>query len=99
MNVFLGQPTESEKLWILANRVPAARAVTRIWWSNNESDYSDCPSNNGTFDDSCIPEEKNTYEIMKVEFGSDVTSIGNSAFSDSGLTSVAIPNSVTSIGQ
>ena len=78
---------------------PATRAVTRIWWSNDESDYSDCSSNNGTFNDSCFPEGKSNSDSVKVEFGSDVTSIGEDAFLEcTNLTSVTIPNSVTSIG-
>lgn len=77
----------------------ATRAVTRIWWSDDESDYSDCPSNNGTFDSNCFPEGKSNTDAVKVEFGSDVTSIGDYAFYEcSGLMSVTFPNSVTSIG-
>ena len=79
---------------------PATREVTRVWWSNDESDYSDCPSNNGTFDNICFPEEKYNYNAVKVEFGSDVTSIRNYAFDGcGGLMIVTIPNSVTSIGE
>lgn len=55
---------------------PATRAVTRIWWSNDESDYSDCPSNTGTFYNSSLPEEKYNSDAVKVEFGLDVTIIG-----------------------
>lgn len=80
---------------------PATRAVTRIWWSNDESDFSDYPSNSGTFDSSCIilPEGKNDYDAVKVEFGSDVTSIGDSTlYGYENLTDITIPESVTSIG-
>jgi hypothetical protein len=54
---------------------PATRSVTRVWWSNDESDYSDCQSHNGTFDSSCFPDGKTNTDAVKVEFGSDVTII------------------------
>lgn len=78
---------------------PAARAVTRVWWSNDESDYSDCPSNNGTFDSSCFPEGKSNYEIWKVEFGTDVRILGDYCFQGSSISSVVIPRTITSIGE
>lgn len=84
--------------WIKAHSQPA-RLVTRIWWSNDESDYSDCPSNNGTFDSSCFPSGKSAANAVKVEFGPDVTSIDDWVFSSClNLTSVMMPNNVTSIG-
>ena len=83
--------------WIKAHSQPA-RLVTRIWWSNDESDYSDCPSNNGTFDSSCFPSGKSAANAVKVEFGSDVTSIGFNVFEESEeLTHVTIPGNVISI--
>ena len=76
-----------------------ATTPTRIWWSDDESDFSDCPSNNGTFSSSCFPEGKSNYEAIKVEFGSDVTNIVEYAFfACENLTNAIIPNSVTSIG-
>ena len=38
------------------------------------------------------------YQISRVVIGTDVTSIGDNAFNSSTLTSVTIPDSVTSIG-
>ena len=76
---------------------PATRTVTRVWWSD-DSDYSDCPANNGTFGTDCLPEGKYNFNAVKIEFGSDVMIIGESAFQwCDGLTSVTIPDSVTSI--
>ena len=78
---------------------PSTRAETRIWWSNDESDCSDCPSNNGTFEYNCFPEEKHPSDAVKVEFGSDVAEIESGLFMlGSGLTSATIPTSVTTIG-
>lgn len=78
--------------------VPPPREFTRIWWSNDDSDYSDCPANNGTFKSSCLPEGKTNKDAVKVEFGSDVTSIGQMAFLNcTNLTSLIVPDSVTSI--
>jgi hypothetical protein len=78
---------------------PATRAVTRVWWSNDESDYSDYPSNDGTFDSSCFTDGKYNYMAVKAEFGSDVTIIDEMVFQMSEMvTSVTIPNTVREIG-
>ena len=98
VEVYLGNPPAHIVQWIKDHSGPAPRAVTRIWWSNDESNFSDCPSNNGTFDDTCFPTGKSNTDAVKVEFGSDVTSIGLEVFIDcSGLTNVTIPNSVIRI--
>lgn len=97
--IFLGMPPANIERWINDHAAPAARAATRIWWSNDESDYSDCPSNNGTFDSNCFPEGKSNSDAVKVEFGTDVTNIGDSAFEYcNSLHYVTIPNSVQNIG-
>ncbi len=41
---------------------------------------------------------ENTHALKQVTFPSNLTTIGNSAFKSSGLTSVALPDSVTTIG-
>lgn len=97
-NIFLGDPPSNVKQWIIDHIQPPTRSVTRIWWSNDKSDYSDCPSNDGTFDSSCFPSGKSAANAVKVEFGSDVTIINNFLFPWCfGLTSISIPNSVTTI--
>lgn len=99
VEIYLGNPPEHIVQWIKDHSGPAPRAVTRIWWSNDESDYSDCPSNNGTFDSDCFPEGKYSGDAVKAEFGSDVISIADEIFYNNiNLTSVTISDSVTSIG-
>ena len=99
VEVYLGNPPAHIVQWIKDHSGPAPRAVTRIWWSDDESDFSDCHSNNGIFDDTCFPTGKSNTDAVKVEFGSDVTSIGEWVFASCYyLTSVMIGNGVTSIG-
>lgn len=91
---------------------PASRAETRIWWSNNESDYNDyliegtldCPA---LIEKGLMPEGSGTEEQpfwnnspIKVEIGSAVTTIGYYVFYYcTNLMSVTIPDDVTSIGR
>ena len=75
---------------------PETRAVTRMWWSDDDSDYSDCPANNGTLDYECIPEGK--YNPVKVELGADVINIDGLFMGDTNLTNITIPNNVRVIG-
>ena len=80
---------------------PATRAETRIWWSNNESNYTDYPFE-GTIDNESLLEydENGTFATAyKIEIGNTVTVIYDYTFSwCSSITSIMLPNSVTSIG-
>jgi hypothetical protein len=73
--------------------------LTRVWWSNDESDYSDYPSNgDGTFNNSCFPEGKYSTNSVKIEFGTDVNSIADNTFTmGSFLTNIIISNTVRTI--
>ena len=90
---------------------PATRAETRIWWSSDESNYSDyliegaldCPA---LIEKGLMPEGSGTEaapywnnQPVKIEIGSAVTSLGEYVFNDcSNLTSITIPDDMTSIG-
>ena len=75
--------------------VPVGREITRAWWSDDESDYSDLSSDNGTFDSSCW--QDNT-SCIKIEFGNDVRIIGDWLFEGTDLESVVFGNNIQSIG-
>lgn len=106
--IYLGKPPQHVIDWI-KNR---PRPETRIWWSDEESDYNDyliegaldCPA---LIERGLMPEGSGTESEpswnnppVKVEIGSAVTSIGDWAFYDcDDLMSVTIPDRVTSIGQ
>ena len=76
---------------------PASHEKTWIWFDGQENyeefDWS------GEITNSMVSDAKNSRKIIKVEIGTNVTSIGSNALSYCiNLTSVTIPDSVTSIG-
>ena len=107
--IYLGNPPQYMIDWIKAHSKPAVKVETHIKFRDGmEGDYliegaMDCPA---LIAAGLMPPGSGT-EIgpgwnknpIEVEIGSAVTSIGDSAFYGcSGLTSVTIPSSVTSIG-
>lgn len=72
-------------------------ADTRVWWSDDENDYSDIPIIGELTYDSLSVDGHIYSDAVKVEIGSSVTSIGDAAFQMGNLTEVSIPNSVTAI--
>ena len=102
--IFLGYPPEHIKNWIIEYSKPAGNPKTKITFTNGDSKEYDWSKeiNFQTMIDAGLY-DKSQYDWVKnpqiVEIGTNVTSIGSSAFRGcSGLTSVTIPSSVTSIG-
>ena len=102
--VFLGNQPQHVIDWIKAHSKPAGNPKTKITFTDGsvqEYDWSGEINQQtmivaGIFDQDAYIWLK---EPRSVEIGTNVTSIGSSAFSGcSGLTSVTIPDSVTSIG-
>ena len=105
VEVYLGNPPENIKTWIethAAPPAPTARTATRVWYGDDSDVYTDYEivgditgDDNNMLATSQIP---NVTSAKKIEIGSSVISIGKCAFYwCSNLTSVTIPNSVTSI--
>lgn len=97
-NVFLGYPPEHIRKWIKehSSNEPADHKKTWIWFEGQDNyeefDWS------GEITNSMVLDAKNSMEIIKVEIGTNVTSIGEWAFDNcNSLTSITIPDSVTSI--
>ena len=103
-NVFLGEPPADIKAWIIEHATPAGHPETRFTLEGGTVETHNITGaldtqwfiDNGYFDDD---EYTWTKTITQVDIGNTVTEIGSETFSDcSGLTSVTIPDSVTSIG-
>ena len=107
--IYLGNPPQHVIDWIREHSKPVVSPKTKITFSDgSKGEYlikgtMDCPALVAA---GLMPEGSGTSmepswikQPVKAEIGSAVTSIGGSAFYGcSGLTSVTIPNSVTSIG-
>ena len=106
--IFLGKPPAGIEAWIKAHVGPVVKQETHIKFvDGTEDDYliegaMDCPA---LIAAGLMPPGSGQMEPpswikypAEVEIGSAVTSIGDYAFSECrGLTSVTIPDSVTSI--
>ena len=109
IEVFLGEPPQHIKYWIINNSKPAGNPKTHIKFvGGTEGDYliegtMDCPALVAA---GLMPKGSGTEmppswieQPVEVNIGNAVTSIGNNAFFGCGdLTSVTIPGGVTSIG-
>ena len=107
--IFLGEPPANIKQWIIDHTTPPGPAGHADTWYKYAGDtewrtVSISGAISGSYDEekdediptSQIPDVKN---VVALEIGSDVTSIGESAFwYCNKLTRVMIPDSVTSIG-
>lgn len=104
--IFLGEPPANIKQWIIDHATPATHTDT---WYKYAGDIewrtvSISGAIEGDIDEQTgagIPTTQipNVTNVVALEIGTDVTSIGGSAFDGcSGLTSVTIGNGVTSIG-
>ena len=102
--IFLGYPPEHIKNWIIEHSKPVGNPKTKITFAGGTSHEYDWSNeiNFQTMIDAGLYDESQ-YDWVKnpqiVEIGTNVTSIGSSAFRGcSGLMTVTIPSSVTSIG-
>ena len=79
---------------------------TRVWWSSNESDFTDYELEgtiSGHYDENLevtFPIDiLNIYSAPKIEIGTDVTGIGHDTFYlCANLIDIIIPETVTNIG-
>ena len=103
--IFLGYPPEHIKNWIIKHSKPVANPKTKITFKDGTSQEYDWSGeitqqtmiDAGIFDEN---EYKWAKEPETVEIGTNVTSIGSSAFFGcSGLTSATILEGMTSIGE
>ena len=106
IEVFLGEPPQHIKDWIINNSKPAANPKTKITFTDRTSQEYDW-SGKINLDTMKVAGLYTNYTNnnkwvkmpQTIEIGTNVTSIGKDAFYKcSGLTSVTIPDSVTSIG-
>ena len=102
--IYLGNPPQYVIDWIKAHSKPAGNPKTKITFTDGTSQEYDWSGeiNQQTMVDAGLY-NRSSWKWIKnpqiVEIGTNVTSIGNYTFSDcSGLTSVMITDSVTSIG-
>lgn len=98
--IFLGMPSPNIEQWIKDHSQSAYHADTWYKYAGDTEwrtvSITGTISSSGSAPTTQIPDVKN---VIALEIGSDVTSIGGYAFSGCrGLTSVTIPDSVTSIG-
>ena len=102
--IFLGYPPEHIKNWIIEHSKPAVNPKTKITFVDGEVVEYDWSGeiNQQTMVDAGLYDNRYANWIKEpqtVEIGTNVTSIGYEAFYRcSGLASVMIPSSVTSIG-
>ena len=101
--IFLGEPPTNIKQWIIDHATPPGPAGHAETWYKYEGDTEwRTVSITGTISGetggpptSQIP---NATDIVALEIGTNVTSIGDWAFCWCSFTIITIPNSVTSIG-
>ena len=104
IEVFLGEPPQHIKEWIINNSKPAGNPKTKIMFTDGTSQEYDWSGkiNSQTMIDAGIWDAFTgwTKNPQTVEIGTNATNIDDSLFLDCiGLTSVTIPDSVTSIGR
>ena len=105
--VFLGKPPANIESWIKSHAAPAGHADTWYKYAGDTEwrTVSITGAIEGRFEEESelyVPTAQipNIFDVVALEIGTDVTSIGNYAFyACSGLRTVTIPNTVTSIGQ
>ena len=103
--IFLGEPPANIKRWIEEHAAPATHADTWYKYADDTEwrTVSISGTISGSYDEDVeefIPTTQipNAENVVSLEIGTNVTSIGNFAFCGGVLTNVMIPGSVTSIG-
>ena len=101
VETFLGNPPANISAWIVAHSQPAWHVDTYVWTDDIENPpiVAHIEGEITSDDAESVIGEESWASIIKIEIGSAVTSIGNNAFSSSGVMTVVIPSSVTTIGE
>ena len=90
--IYLGNPPENIKKWIKANYI-------KPWPEKTSVVYSDGTTWEGLIEGNLRDDfAPNKYIMKEVVIGNKVSNIDHNAFSSSEISSVSIPDSVTSIG-